>query len=498
MPPSHVERGAEAGIDQYFSDVFRVKPQIIEQHGAFNISLLSDLPLFIDPFLLFNSRKPKYRKLHDQIIAYLRFLRDKATSGQLAPGLMGAWYRFPEAKQIWLGFSKAGNRGCGLGKDFGAALHANLNRIFSDFGSETVTRSSHLEKLCLIEEGVGRDKISDFTTNLVREFLVEYTQSFAQLHIAPELRKDVAVNKVRFNYSTETWEGGRYDLPWYLGDYVLLTPKDILTRDDTWINKTDLVREFERIPESIPNEQLRAQVNNYFLKALPKQPTRKDEARAAISTVLQFPEVIEFYIRYKEENGERATSVSAEKVAYSQRLYVEQFKRLGEMLAQTTGFYGLTGNTYEESHQRIAFLKDVIENKGGHRIFYVGGRPIEREEDLHILYRLTWFATVSDVSREANDGRGPVDFKVSRGSRDKTLVEFKLAKNSQLKRNLERQVPIYERASDATKSIKVILYFSPYELQRVNDILGQLKIVGHRDIVLIDARRDNKPPGSKA
>ena len=41
-------------------------------------------------------------------------------------------------------------------------------------------------------------------------------------------------------------------------------------------------------------------------------------------------------------------------------------------------------------------------------------------------------------------GRGAVDFKISRGSKDKTLVEFKLAKNTQLKRNLKNQVKIYE------------------------------------------------------
>jgi hypothetical protein len=32
---------------------------------------VSDLPLFIDPFLLFNSDKPEYRRLHDSIIDYL-------------------------------------------------------------------------------------------------------------------------------------------------------------------------------------------------------------------------------------------------------------------------------------------------------------------------------------------------------------------------------------------------------------------------------------------
>jgi hypothetical protein len=73
----------------------------------------------------------------------------------------------------------------------------------------------------------------------------------------------------------------------------------------------------------------------------------------------------------------------------------------------------------EEAHERVAFLKDVIENKGGHRLFYSGGQPIQRELDLQIAYRLVWYGSPSDVSTEVNDGRGPADFKVLRGAADK-------------------------------------------------------------------------------
>jgi hypothetical protein len=125
--------------------------------------------------------------------------------------------------------------------------------------------------------------------------------------------------------------------------------------------------------------------------------------------------------------------------------------------------------------------------------------PIRREVDLQLFFRLTWFATPSDVNREVNNGRGPVDYKVSRGSKDATLVEFKLASNSQLQRNLEKQVPIYEKASDPTNpSIKVILYFTESELRKVQDILNNLKLIDNPNIVLIDARNDNKPSASKA
>ena len=42
-------------IKVYFGDVFEVSKKDMDDYGAFNISLVNDLPLFIDPFLLFNS-----------------------------------------------------------------------------------------------------------------------------------------------------------------------------------------------------------------------------------------------------------------------------------------------------------------------------------------------------------------------------------------------------------------------------------------------------------
>jgi len=432
------------------------------------------------------------------MITYLRFLRDKSGNQKLDAGLIEAWYVFPEIKQNWLGFTVSGNQGRGLGKKFAGALHTNLGELFKSFGDEKITKGSHLEKLCLISDGVGKDAISDFTNNLILGFLLNYTQTFAQRHIDPALRKTFSINKAQFNYETESWQPGAYDLPCFHGDYVLLTPRDILTKDDTWINKADLVHDFDSIPEAIPNAQLRAQINNYFQKILPKRPQKKEEQDAKIRTILHFPEFIDYFIKYKEEHGNEAESLASAKVAFSKTLYLQQFKQLSDLLKTETGFYETGGVTYPEAYERVQFFKDVIENKGGHRIFYVKGEPIEREEDLHILYRMTWYASVSDVTREANDGRGPVDFKVSSGSKDKVLVEFKLASNTQLKRNLQKQTAIYEKASDADRTIKVIVYFTAAELERVEKILNELKLLGHMDIVLVDARKDNKPSGSKA
>lgn len=68
------------------------------EHGAFNISLINDLPLFIDPFLLFNSGDATYQQLHEGIITYLKFLRDQSARGALPEGQLKAWFMFPEVR----------------------------------------------------------------------------------------------------------------------------------------------------------------------------------------------------------------------------------------------------------------------------------------------------------------------------------------------------------------------------------------------------------------
>lgn len=481
----------------YFSDFFGVAPATLEEYGAFNVSLINDLPLFIDPFLLFDSQEARYQALHDEIIGYLKFLRDASADESISVGLLDSWFRFPEVKQNWLGFSKTGNSGSGLGADFARNLRRNLHHVFSDFGSESITRGSHLEKLCLFGDGVGRDHLSDFTTNLIKRFLLEYTQVFAQAHIRPEFRRDFPVEKVAFDYEKRRWMRGTYNLPIHGNDFVLLTPKDILTKDDAWINRGDLLSQIEQVYTAVPDAQLRAQVEEYFISRLSEDAGKEELRDAAAATVDEFPVLIDHFIRMKEDCGEEAHRLSGLKVQETQEQFVEQLRALVNLHLQGTEFYTL-GDSYTESLRRVLFLKDVIENKDGYRLFYLKGKPVKREEDLQIMYRLTWFAALHDVNREVNNGRGPVDFKVSRGNADKTLIEFKLASNSKLKRNLEKQVGVYEAANNTKKSITVILHFSDTELQKVMRYRQDLGLNSAENIVLIDASQDNKPSASVA
>lgn len=477
----------------YFSDFFNVNPSKIEEFGSFNISLINDLPLFIDPFLLFGSKKEEYKKLHDSIIKYLTFLKSKSEIGIKEFYQIKSWYLFPEVKQNWFGYSKVGNGGSGLGRNFGEAFSSTMHIVFDDLGKERITQSSHLEKAGLFEIGVGKDNISDFTTNLIKEFLLDYTQAFAQANIDKKQLKIVNVDKVYFDYERERWMPKEYELPYIFGDFVLLTPRDILTKDDNWINRNDLREDFTRICNAIPNDQLRHEIFNYFQKTLPKPPRNKGNTQKEISlavqrTIKQFPEIIKYYVKSKEENKEGAKNISKQKVKQVETIFIKQISDFVKLLIDETEFYNINPkSSYEEAMVRIQYLKSVIENNDGYRLFYIDRQPIKREEDLQIIYRLTWFASDFDVNREPNNGRGPVDYSISKGADDKTLVEFKLVSNSKLKQNLAKQVEIYEKANSTKSSIKVILYFNSSELFKVRRILKELHLEKSENIVLIDA-----------
>lgn len=481
----------------YFSDVFEIPPDVLDGYGAFNIALVNDLPLFVDPFLLFDSKDAKYHSLHDDVITYLCFLRDRAIAGDLTDGTIAHWLLFKEVKQNWLGFSRSGNRGTGLGIDFAQSLARSLCTLFKDFGQETITAGSHLEKLGLLSGGVGRDHLSDFTTNLIKGFLVEYTQAFALDHLLPEQRRLFRVDRVRFDYESRRWASEQFELPYFSGDYVLLTPKEILTRDEAWINQGDMLDQFTQICVAIPDAHLRTQVDEHFRAQITRRTKERERRSAALRTIERFHQLLDYYIREKEAKASEAHRQSDEKVRETEEQFVNNVKALVSDYLAGSDFYSF-GQSYAESLKRVHFLKHVIEDQGGHRLFYVKGQPIQRETDLHILFRLTWYGADLDVNSEVNNGRGAVDFKVSKGSRDANLVEFKLAKNTALEKNLRHQVRIYEKASDTSTSIKVIFYFSEAERERVSKILKTLKLDNREDVILIDASLDTKVSASKA
>jgi len=474
-----------------FSNYFDIDESILSNYGALNICLSSDLPLFIDPFLLFASKKTEYIDLHEKVVKHLLLLKDYATENN-GHDVNIDLFRFPEIKQNWLGMSKYGNGGKGLGKKFADGAITAFNGFYKSFGEEIITVETHIEKLTLLNKGVGKDFISDFTTNLIQEYLLEYTQKFALKYLDESQIKEFSI-RCSFNEITKTWQPKTFKLPYFFreinGDFIILTPLDILTIDDAIINNTDFYSNFDNITKSLPNRTLRTAVNDYFKSRLPKKPTSRDKQGAFYKTIIKFPDLVDYYIKLKEDNKTKIGSVSITKIDEIRTKLVEVFTPLCELLNKNSDFYKVLPSSYDEALKRANYLKDVIENNDGYRIFYDGSEPIAKEDTIQRIFRLTWYASPFDVNSEVNNGRGPADYKVSFGSGDSTIVEFKLAKSSSLKNNLENQTDIYKTASKSAKDISVILCYTIPEIKKVNKVLKELNMENYENVIVIDATR---------
>lgn len=481
----------------YFSDFFDVSHEQIVDYGALDTSLICDNPAFVDPFLIFANEK--YSNLHEFIINYLKYLKElstKNTNPVLDNGAYNHYYKFSEVKQAWLGYSISGNSGLGLGKDFGHSLYKNLHRIFSDFGTEQITESSHLEKLCLIEDGVGVDKISDFTLNLIKKYILEYTEEFANKFIDKKYIDEFAVDKVEFDFNTGLWSGKKYRLPFlsdaFKKDFVLLIPKDILAKEETWISRSDFLNNDASVFKSIDNDELRSKINKYFYEALKTKVSKsgeksKDESKKSRKEALQktlyvYPELIDYYIRGKEQTKDEALEKHIADPEWI-NFHFDATTIQSDINEKKYGRVTSLGDCID----RIKFFKQAMESNS--KVLYMDNKHLQ-EKHLQLMFKLTTHNSMFDYNSEVNNGHGPIDFTVSYGSRDKVGLELKLASSTKLKKNLTNQAEVYAVDSNLKHVICIIFYFSDKDLNRATEILKVVgKSVDNYNIFLVDCRK---------
>jgi len=487
-----------------FSKYFGVSKAALAKADFFDISLISDTPLFIDPFHLFHSDKKEYEALHDEIIKYLSFLRDYSVSldgKSLSSSDIERFFRFPEVKQNWLGYCYFGNSGHGLGKKFANALNNNFYKLFN------TGTPGHLEKLALVTDRVGKDNISDFSTNLIHAYLAKETEKFTKDNIKDKnLVGTFTIKKAEFDYKTKSWKPKSFLLPKFDNDYVLLTPRDLLTKEDTWINKGDLIDEFNEIPYAMSNEALRDQLIDYLNQKLieysetkidkktgePKLVQNKKTRQLAIkATILKYPETIDVYISKKEERGEIAEKISANYIAE-----IEAFKEnQHEHFISHVDGSRKKPTTLDEARDRANYFKGVVETDLYVDFYDTNGNPAS-EDWVQRQFLYVWGGTLSDVYREAVRGPGKTDYIISNGSEDKCVVEFKLASSSSLENNLRNQLDEYKKLNKAQHGLWIIIVYNDNEYQKVQLLIKKLKL-NVRDIIVVDVRKNNKIPPSK-
>lgn len=194
-----------------------------------------DLPLGIDPFLLFKSRNPAYSELHNLLLAAFNAGIDAVRTGSIT--IAERIFDFPEVSSIGLGYTRQSKRGSGVGTQLRGLILETLA------GSPSLLQRGvrHIEEMQLFSAGIGPDRISDITANLVKRFLVEYTQRQCTIWQL-SLTRAVPVNHI-YNSKTHSWDDSYVDLPTspFDGSPILLVPRR-LVRTLPWINYDDFMR----------------------------------------------------------------------------------------------------------------------------------------------------------------------------------------------------------------------------------------------------------------
>lgn len=155
-----------------------IRPRLTDYYGIhkaqaeldFAIPFLSeDIPLYVDPFLLWRSPSLQDKSLHGAVINafnHLGFLARNGNEDEAVQQLIVA----SECDEVGLGHSGV-RRGIRIGKK---AAHSVVS-LFKDIPQYEKNGFTHFEEIQLYVDGISRDRVSDVACNFLKSFLVDYT-----------------------------------------------------------------------------------------------------------------------------------------------------------------------------------------------------------------------------------------------------------------------------------------------------------------------------------
>jgi hypothetical protein len=187
-----------------------------------DIDIEEDLPLFLDPYFLSLRNDPwsvdanrTIQSFFHQVIDLYRFDRKGDARG--------LFVNLSEPNETCFGVSHGKPKGRGVGADEAMEIFDSI------LSSKAIEQGliSHLEDMVIFIDNIGKDKISDLTTNVIRKHLIEYTQSQCKLHGIP-LAESIPTG-FYWNSTLRKWENEHNEMLVIEGRKILLVPKSIVT-----------------------------------------------------------------------------------------------------------------------------------------------------------------------------------------------------------------------------------------------------------------------------
>ena len=155
-----------------------VRPRLTDFHGIsaaqadldFAIPFLEeDIPLYVDPFLLWRSPSQQDNALHTSLVHsfnHQNWLLQKNRDKEAIQNLIIA----SECDEVGLGESPIRK-----GKRIGEATAREILDLFRRIPKYGSSGFAHFEEIQLYVDGISRDRVSDITCSFLKSFLIDFT-----------------------------------------------------------------------------------------------------------------------------------------------------------------------------------------------------------------------------------------------------------------------------------------------------------------------------------
>jgi hypothetical protein len=472
-----------------FSDAFEVDPT--DEDDWFDLTLDLDSNFCIDPFLIYQDDDPRWGEAHDHILDFFSMTFDcvrraggnrNSLPWRMAKNLM----LFPEPAEFCLGLASDSPFGSGAGP----GLQREMLESISTALNHGMDRVPHMEYLAVLAGGLGYDRISDMTCNILKSYFIRYTQDVCRRHRIPMVR--VPVEHADWSSEHYYWMDKKVELP--VNPTIAGRVLPVLLTPEAFIRDIPVATAEKFWNYALGASELRDRFNFDISRNTP----RHLRARVARENI----ELVDLYFQSLEHTRHDAYPIKDDPQRrldpkYTRVSLLAEFPQtvLPTDQAQVPGFV-------ESLIKNFAYC---IENKGIWRALWYKGQSREEKLVQQLFYAMVVMYCRQNnvaVTPESDAGRGPVDFTFSQGWKDRSLVELKLVRNTAFWDGIMKQVPTYARAEEIHSAFFVGVAYTDDEL----DSVSQSKIQNAATLVskkigieikplIIDARR--QLPGSK-
>jgi len=422
-----------------FSEQFNISKEVLEITGVFDVILDIDTRVFIDPALLelctepeFLDARKKVEKYFSDIITLLRHSKSQTDMYRKRAERM---LTFTELSGTCFGYSQNGTGGNAIG----SVLRKTILNTIQDLMTEGDTDPVLFELLGVFQEGIGCDRVSDLITFILREDMLKYTQRVTEF---------AGVDSLSVSFGHKIYKTCRNP---YNNKPLLLLPSAILSP----LPIADTFDDIDWICQE--NERVREEINSYFDLGK-KTKLHKSQILTLMRNSTSFrTALIAAYKATPKRVYDFSEDPAGEYVWLSAaREYTEKYPlSLSQVPLETSDDVLTIAKTICNQ------FKTLVEDNGLSKLLYnSNGTPKHESAAQLLFYGIAdsyCDANNIDLTKEGNNGRGPVDFKLSRGATDKVIVETKLTSNPQLRHGIEIQLPIYMKQEKTKQAIYLII-----------------------------------------